>query len=1237
MRKIYFLLATLLACISVTAQDGSLDTSFNANIPIDSGTVSTMDNSENPIVAYSVSNTPPVVKKYNNTGNATLTINGFTNGYISALCVLSNGDIVIGGSFTNYAGTGQNYIIKVSPTGVYYSSFTPNIPSSLYNILVIKEQPGTGKILIGGMSNSGTNLICLNANGTTDYTFNAGGTGVGGTTPTIYDIKFYPDGSVLIGGNFSTYNGYTKQKIARLNSNGTLDTSFNVSGINGTVLAITLDNNNAVLIGGNFTFSGTTRKHFIRVNSSGALDTNFVDPTITNPGGSVTDVKAVASLDDGSILIGGTFGTTGGFNRRGISRLAYSGYTHYCFNSDPGLGNPFSRVQKIFVKQNKDFYICGDFPTYNNYSRKSIARLKGKPLNITANNDSGTVTVAGGTAVSNVLANDVLNGSPITLSNNSLTQISSSNTGISLNTSTGAVTVAANTPAGTYTLVYQVCSQVATCTCDSATVTITVTQSITANNDVYQMFAGSTIGVSVRMNDNVNGVQATSSNSTVSLVNPPSGFSFSTSGNLSVAASVTPGIYTLTYQLCATPNNTFCDTATITVSVLGVINAVDDTASAVIGAGLQFNVLSNDTYSGAAATTSNVYISLVTSVPSPITFNTTTGTVTVPASAPSGTYTFTYKICDSLSSYNCSQATVTITVGTPVIIANDDNFMSVCLNGLTGDTSGDVTANDTFNGQPVNDSQITITLINDGGLNNVTISPTGIITIPANTPFGTYVLDYSICYTYNGTSVCDTATVNICINNGLNPGTGANNTVFAVELQPDGYILIGGAFTTYNNVPRNRIARLKPDLSLDESFDPNAIGFNNVVYSIALQSNRILVGGRFTATTTGVPKNCLARLYPDGSLDNSFVNNIFQMSPEYPTSIPQVNCIKFQSNGGIIAGGNFDMINNSPGFTKTQVARFSPSGVSDNTFTSALIDNIGNVWDMYVMPDNSILVGGTFLKVPSGLAILYKVSANGAFDTSFTIGKHIDTSIYERVNAIERTSSGLLLGGYFASYNHVGPKNIAQISASGTLFPFSSFNPQLSSNAGINSVAVDPNTLKIIVGGDFTSFNNNNTKLIARLNSNGSFDPSFVTGAGFYNDPFTNGAVRKIKLQPDGKIVVGGTFTAYNNNQANYVTRLVPNSNPVIQGRLMAPHNGTADVSVSPNPSNGIFNLNFTNYEEQEFEMSIFNTLGQLIKTQKVNTATNLQVDLSNHQAGNYFIRLVNNKETITKIIVVKN
>ena len=126
-------------------------------------------------------------------------------------------------------------------------------------------------------------------------------------------------------------------------------------------------------------------------------------------------------------------------------------------------------------------------------------------------------------------------------------------------------------------------------------------------------------------------------------------------------------------------------------------------------------------------------------------------------------------------------------------------------------------------------------------------------------------------------------------------------------------------------------------------------------------------------------------------------------------------------------------------------------------------------------------------------------------------------------------------------------------------------------------------------------------------------------------------------MQPDGKIVVGGTFTAYNNNQANYVTRLVPNYNPVIQGRLMAPHNGTADVSVSPNPSSGIFNLNFTNYEEQEFEMSIFNTLGQLIKTQKVNTATNLQVDLSNHQAGNYFIRLVNNKETITKIVMVKN
>src|SRR3989440_5005748 len=77
----------------------------------------------------------------------------------------------------------------------------------------------------------------------------------------------------------------------------------------------------------------------------------------------------------------------------------------------------------------------------------------------------------------------------------------------------------------------------------------------------------------------------------------------------------------------------------------------------------------------------------------------------------------------------------------------------------------------------------------------------------------------------------------------------ANNTIRVVVVQPDGKILIGGDFTALApnggaSVPRNRIARLNADGTLDATFDPNA---NSVVRSIALQPDgKILVGGNFT-------------------------------------------------------------------------------------------------------------------------------------------------------------------------------------------------------------------------------------------------------------------------------------------------------------------------------------------------------------------------------------------------------
>src|SRR5437762_1268800 len=131
----------------------------------------------------------------------------------------------------------------------------------------------------------------------------------------------------------------------------------------------------------------------------------------------------------------------------------------------------------------------------------------------------------------------------------------------------------------------------------------------------------------------------------------------------------------------------------------------------------------------------------------------------------------------------------------------------------------------------------------------------------------------------------------------------ANGTVRVVVVQPDGKILIGGAFTTLSPnggaaVTRNHIARLNPDGTLDSAFDPNA---NSTVYSIAVQADGSIVAACAFFGVNGVgghTRNRIARLNPDGTLDSAFD----------PNANSNVYSIAVQADGRILAGGNFTNI-----------------------------------------------------------------------------------------------------------------------------------------------------------------------------------------------------------------------------------------------------------------------------------------------------------------------------------------
>jgi len=290
---------------------------------------------------------------------------------------------------------------------------------------------------------------------------------------------------------------------------------------------------------------------------------------------------------------------------------------------------------------------------------------------------------------------------------------------------------------------------------------------------------------------------------------------------------------------------------------------------------------------------------------------------------------------------------------------------------------------------------------------------------------------------------------------GFDPNITDGN-VYAMVIQPDGKIVVGGSFTQVQPngvdaaVTRNHIARFTVDGRLDLAFDPNVDGQIN---AIALQSDgKILIAGKFGAVG-GVTRTRGARLNSNGSLDTTFADPALSGG-----LIPEVSAVAVQPDGKVLFGGGFI---SAGGQTRNRIARFSSSGAIDANF-----DPNANslVLAIAVQPDGKIVIGGGFT----------------------TLG----------ASAVAR-------------------KRLARLNPDGTP---DSFDP--SADNSVNVIELMPDG-RILVGGTFTKMTpNGGSELsvirITRLNADGGVTSGFLSTA--------DGAVSAIKLQPDGRILVGGAF-----------------------------------------------------------------------------------------------------------------
>ncbi len=350
----------------------------------------------------------------------------------------------------------------------------------------------------------------------------------------------------------------------------------------------------------------------------------------------------------------------------------------------------------------------------------------------------------------------------------------------------------------------------------------------------------------------------------------------------------------------------------------------------------------------------------------------------------------------------------------------------------------------------------------------------------------------------------------------------ANNSVVCTAVQPNGKILIGGAFTSVGGVPRSCIARLNANGSLDTGFNPGADHFfvnSSSVHSLAVQPDgKIIIGGQFTFVG-GFNRNYIARLNADGSVDPDF----------NPDANLAVQCLAVQADGKIIIGGGFSSVGGVP---RNGLARLEANGTLDAGFDPN-VNAGGTVNCLAVQTDGKILIGGLFFNV-GGVARdrIARLTGTGTLDEGFNPGANdVVASIALQVD------EKILIGGNFTSVGGLTRRYVARLNAVGTVDD--GFNPDADGYVG--SMALQTNG-KIAIGGNFNQVGGVPRLRLAWLNGDGSVD------AGI--DPNVMGTVKSLALQTDGKLVIGGEFTAVGEWSGNNIARV---DNEAATQSLIAP------------------------------------------------------------------------------------
>ena len=1074
---------------------------------------------------------------------ATIKVNGTTvaSGSASGAIALNVGANVINTVVTAADGSStRTYTVTVTRAapapGDVDLTFDPGASGAVYGMAT---QPD-GKLLLGLSSpylqpNGGTQTYVgyagrMNANGTLDTAFAAF------PNSNVYGVSVLASGKILMNGSFSFIGGATRQCVARLNADGTADTTFADPQVNSTVLAAAVQSDGKVLIGGYFsTVAGVTRNYLARLNADGSLDTSFnAAPN--------SYLYSLLVQSDGKILVGGGFSLIGGGSRQGLARLNADGSLDTTFNTSLN-----GSVYAMAYQPDGKLLIGGYFSNVGGSTRNYVARLSAtgavdSTFNPSANGPVYTLALQadGKILLGGSFTTLQPNGAATPTTRNYVARVNADGTlDTGFNPNAGAVVYGIALQADGEVLVGGNFTSMGSASrnylvrlgSDAATQALTVPSA-----SRLQWLRGGALGEASEVTFQV----STDGGSTYSLVGAGARIaggweyivpanSLPASGQIRALARSGGGYYngssglsaaTATYSGFAVPalvveqpagtamaNNASRAFGSVAAgSTADLLFTVRNTGTVdLTGLGITIDGPDSDMFSVLSAPVAPVTAGSSTSFT--VRFAPTNGgghTAALHLTSNDFIHTpFNITLTDTAAaSANARLSSLVVSAGTltPAFATGTTSYTDSVAYGVTSVTLSPVKvqagATIKVNGTTVASGAASGAIALAVGANVINTVVTAVDGVTTRT----YAL-----------TITRAAAVAGDVDLAFDPRAGSS--ISALAVQPDAKILVGGSYYLQPNggtlYGQQYLARLNAAGTVDTTFSTAATGG---VYSVSVQNNGKNVAGGDFSSIGGATRSRVARLNTDGTADATFAD-------------PQVNSTVLgtapQPDGKVLICGYFSTV---AGATRNYLARVNADGTLDTSFNPAP-NSI--VYTLLLQPDGKILVGGSF----NGIAGVFRqglarLNADGTLDATF------NASLNGSVYAMAYQPDGqLLIGGSFASVNGSARNCIARVSATGV--PDTTFNPN--ANNAIYTLAQQADG-KILLGGVFTTLQPNGAatattrNYVARINADGTLDTGFNPNAG--------GNVLSLALQADGQVLLGGNFTTMGATTRSYFARL---------------------------------------------------------------------------------------------------